>query len=255
MGCFIARNLEIYLAFLKLTSADIICLQEVSPIRQECTPETLTNPDDLQALNYDYVIQRMRDEGWEHNLLANATGERDYALNPRGCYYPLANAIFSRNPLTDKKVVILPGNRNILIATVVLDGIPTMIVNTHLEYKKKDKDSDALKREYGEENILVLQANLTLETIIRELGHRNLTSVICCGDFNFNLYKPKHLAEINKYFKFGKQKAITNIFFDDTNDYVLLNTDKEWSVIDNRPLVNAISDHFPVLLDLVPTIS
>ena len=248
-----ARNLDFITAFLKLTSADILCLQEVAPIRPSGTPETLTDPTELQKLNYDYVIQQMSDTGWEYNLLANNTGGRDYSLTSLGCYYPLANAIFSRHPLTDKKVVILPGNRTILLATVELDGITTMIVNTHLEYKKKDKDGAALKHEYGEENILVLQANLTLETIKRELARRKLTSVICCGDFNFNISKVSHLAEINKYFKFGKQKGITNLFFQDTKDYVLLNDSQEWSAIDNRPLVNAISDHFPVLLDLIPT--
>ena len=248
-----ARNLELCLSFLKKTESDIVCLQEVSPIRKEGTDKTLTDPKDLQALNYDFVIQRMQEEGWTYSLLANNTGGRDYTINSLGCYYPLANAIFSRHPLVDKKVVILPGNRTVLLATVILDGVKTMICNTHLEYKKKDKDEPALKHEYGEGNILELQAKLALETIKREMSARKLESVVCCGDFNFNIRTAKHLSGFNKFFELGKQKEKTNIFFEDTKDYVLLNNSKEWTIIDNRPMTNAISDHFPVFVDMIPT--
>jgi hypothetical protein len=195
------RNPELYIAFFVKTDADIICLQNIAPIQPIGDDSTITSQSTLQS--FKYVIDIMHRAGWTYHYLAKHQMVQT-TNSPKGpkCFSPLADAIFSKYPLTDTNTVTVPsGSDVILFANTVIDDVKTLIANVRTNSTTVGKD--------------------TQEAIQRESATRGAISVICSSDFGS---------------KIARQAA------------------NSWSILNTKPLVNAISSSNAVFADLVPTV-
>ncbi len=196
------RNPELYMAFLAKTDADVICLQNIAPIQQQhpvSEESTITKQSTLQSMTFKHVIDTMYSGGWTYHYLAKHP--MTPTENGPKCYSPLADAIFSRYPLTDTKTVLLAsGLGSIHFANAVIDDVKTLIANIRQNGSSvSDKDIQAI--------------------IERESAERNIDSVVSSWDFGSKL---------------ARQMA------------------NEWSILNTKPLVNAISSRNAVFVDIVP---
>lgn len=146
----------------------------------------------------------------------------------------ITDAIFSKVPLINPTAVQIGDECVVQFATVTLDGITAMIVNVNARL----------------EPTRTLLTDIQ-DTIQREQQRRKVVSVICCGRLGAQVSSSK----IGNMFNFGKSKQITDLVTGSTQNYTLLNTNTDWTMINSQPLRNAISSQFAVFADLVPTVT
>ena len=143
----------------------------------------------------------------------------------------ITDTIFSKAPLINPTSVQIDDECVVQTATVTLDGITCMIVNVNARLDPTH----------------TLLSDIQ-DTILRELQTRKVISIICCGKLGY-------LGSLGNMFKFGKSRFVTDLASGTTQNYTLLNTDTNWTMINNQPLVNAISSQFAVFADIVPTVT
>jgi endonuclease/exonuclease/phosphatase family metal-dependent hydrolase len=99
--------------------------------------------------------------------------------NVMNCYYPLANAFFSKTPLINKKSYSLDGNRTVLFVETKIGSCTVLVVGTHLEYSNFNHKIDNLPKD-----LIKHQAVKVIEHIEKEEKERNITNIILMGDLN-----------------------------------------------------------------------
>lgn len=143
----------------------------------------------------------------------------------------VTDAIFSKVPLISPKTVLIGDKCVVQFATVTLDGITSMIVNINARLEPTRTILSDIQ-----------------DTIQKEQRIRHVTSILCCGRLG-------PLGSLGNMFKFGKSQQVTDLVTGTTQNYTLLNTNSEWTMINNQTLQNAISSQFAVYADLVPTVN
>lgn len=243
------RNLDNFLLFFKTLDADVLCLQEVTPL----FPSELKNNVKASAVretyNFKFLVKMMKKIGYEYSTISNNIVGNPYWVEDRG-YYVLANAIFSKIPF-EKETYYLTGNRSLAIAHFKTKIFNFSVLNTHIEYGKNKFDLKILKNKFGEEDLRVIQVKEIMEIYKSMIGKRE--NIFICGDFN-DSFKSSRLKPIFDNFISLKINTNTNINNNITTDFVSPSKEcfKNIFIYDYNAIEAKLSDHFPVFLDFVP---
>lgn len=212
------RNFNGFLKFFEETNADILCLQEVKPIKRKMEEDEIEYNEIKKDCNYEYMLGKMKEIGYGYSCIID--GNPGMASTEDKEYFMSHNAIFSKLPITDYEAFSLPGNRSFMVCNIN----DFIIVNFHGEVSTKKTNKMLEKNNldptgpYG--NLLQLEINLMLIY----LGYYHSTSnIVFAGDFN---YSYETIKKYTKYLRFSEIKAEDIykdflLFFHDTNEYDL----------------------------------
>lgn len=254
------RNLNSFLDIISNINSDIVCLQEVVPINKKPIKDDISldniydvkdvknvkDVKDVKDINFNHVTDSFEKIGYKYHYIIDSNKGENYEMD-RTCYYPLANAIFSKYKLNNVVSYILPGNRSVIIADFKYNNIPILILNTHLEYSNKHKDKDRISKKYGSNKIVNIQESYIMKLIKSEKKNRNINNVILCGDLNNEI--DKFSKEFRHFFKFGTQGDLTTLYMNRKIDYILLNNNTDIDIINTGVIKLSYSDHLPLYSD------
>jgi endonuclease/exonuclease/phosphatase family metal-dependent hydrolase len=246
------KNINNFIQFFNALNADILCLQEIVPIIDKNINKN-TKVSSLDSYNYKFLIQKMREIGYQYSAVVNNIIDKTYLLEKQE-YYVLGNGIFSKIPF-EKEIFNLTGNRSAILAFFKTKEMNYIVINTHIEYANpRIFNVEKLKKNTGFEDIRLLQVQQILEICNYAMDKYKTKNIFLCGDFNES-YKSKRLSEIFKTFVSLKIKKNTNIFFKNTTDFICpsKNTLKNIFVFNYDAIFAPLSDHLPIFLDFCPS--
>lgn len=233
------KDINAFLSFFKYINADILCLQEMVPIKNIIQKEPMKTYEEISQLNFLYLVSEMKKIGYVDCIIGNAMNDSNI-LTDEACYYILCNGIFSKSKLQYKQNYKIIGNRSI---NIVISKDLTMFVNIHLEYSDKFKKIDNLRKK---------QLDQINKIIGKESMNNNIHNIVLCGDFNDNILESTLFEDLIKKYKTTKENIKTRPDYFPT-DYILFSD----SINDNNMLLryvsipSCLSDHFPVVLDYI----
>jgi endonuclease/exonuclease/phosphatase family metal-dependent hydrolase len=241
------RDFSKFYEFFKKVNADVICLQEFVPILDKI-PDDITDYNDMQKINFEYINEQMKKLGYNYSCIGD-TVKNNFTLNEPRSYYMICNAIYSKLPIEEEKILHLFINRNITAIKINYNHQPVWILNTHLAYYP-DKTPIDLKKD-----TIVLQFEVIKYIIENEFKD----NIIFCGDFNINLYTQQNNY---RYKNFDKVKNITNLFNNSSKisiptnfsqneqtDYILYSKNSKLHPAYSLIINSDLSDHNPILTD------
>jgi endonuclease/exonuclease/phosphatase family metal-dependent hydrolase len=242
------RNINNFIQFFIALNADILCLQEIVPIPDKDIIKTI-KVSSLDSYNYKFLIQKMREIGYEFTSLVNNIIGETYFLEKKE-YYVLGNGIFSKIPF-EKEIFHLTGNRTAILAFFKTKDINYIVINTHIEYSNpRIFNTEKLKKNTGFDDIRLLQVQQILEICNYATDKYKTKNIFLSGDFN-DTYVSKRLSEIFKNFVSLKINKNTNIFARNTTDFICpsKNTLKNIFIFNYDAIFAPLSDHLPIFLD------
>ena len=251
-----AKNFDIFLKLFKNVNPDIVCLQEVVPILKDELKESI-NSNNLKdfKINYKHIVSEMKKVGYKYSFIIDSNKNYNIRVTDKNefqdlvnCYYPLSNVIFSKFKLNNPLGYKLPGSRSILISDVKINDTKFILINTHLEYTNKYKNTEYLKNKYDKTHIIDIQINMIIKIIEHEKKNRNINTIILCGDLNNQI---NNLPLLKSYFKYGKTGSNTSSFKNNKIDFILLNDNKDVEILNEDVINIAYSDHLPLYTDFV----
>jgi endonuclease/exonuclease/phosphatase family metal-dependent hydrolase len=248
------RKINEFLNLFKNINADIICLQEFVPIKEEIIND-INDYDEIRKINFEYINNEMKKLGYIYSCIGDAN-QGKFSINEPRSYYMLCNAIYSKLPILEEKIFQLFINRNIISVKVNYNNKDIWILNTHSAYFNEDtSESISLKKD-----MVVLQFETIKYIVENEFLNNSYKNLIFCGDFNINLFEKKNnyryknydsiknlmLAHFNNSFR---TSLTTNFSQNDQTDFILIS--KVSSIRPTHSLVyySTISDHFPIFTD------
>jgi len=246
------RDIDNFLYFFKLLDADIICLQEVVPLFEKEIPNMIKVSNVKENYNFKFLVKKMKEIGYKYCSIANnVVGEIYYKQNPKD-YYVLANAIFSKNKF-DQEIYLLTGNRSAMVSHFANNNFNYIVINTHIEYSKKNFNQNRLKKEFNDEDIRSIQVKELLQLAENMKSKYNTKNVFLCGDFNAP-YNHKVLKPLFKNFISLKTSKATNLYGKITTDFIAPSkeTMRNIFIFEYDSLDAKLSDHLPVFMDFVP---
>jgi endonuclease/exonuclease/phosphatase family metal-dependent hydrolase len=247
------RNIYDFLQLFKKINADVLCLQEFVPIFHKELTNDITDYNQIQKINFEFINNEMNKLGYTYSCIADTQQGRFSTNEPRS-YFMLCNAIYSKLPILEEKIFKLFINRNIVSIKVHYNNKDVWILNTHCAYfNENTPESIQLKKD-----MIVLQFE-TIQTIIQN-EYKLYQNLIFCGDFNINFFKKGHnyryknydtiknlmLENFNNSFKVNLP---TNFSQNDQTDFILIS--KQSTLYPKYSLVvySTLSDHFPIFTD------
>jgi endonuclease/exonuclease/phosphatase family metal-dependent hydrolase len=242
------RDFSKFYELFKKVNADVICLQEFCPIPSFNLTEDITDYNEIQKINFEYINEQMKKLGYNYSCIGE-TVKNNFTLNEPRTYHMICNAIYSKLPIEEEKIFHLFINRNITAIKINYNNKPVWILNTHLAYFS-DKNPIDLKKD-----TIVLQFEVIKYIIEKEFKD----SIIFCGDFNINLYTQQNNY---RYKNFDKVKNITNLFNNSSKisiptnfsqneqtDYILYSKNSKLTPGYSLFINSDLSDHNPILTD------
>jgi endonuclease/exonuclease/phosphatase family metal-dependent hydrolase len=242
------RDFSKFYELFKKVNADVICLQEFCPIPSSNLTEDITDYNEIQKINFEYINEQMKKLGYNYSCIGE-TVKNNFTLNEPRTYHMICNAIYSKIPIEEEKIFHLFINRNITAIKINYNNKPVWILNTHLAYFS-DKNPIDLKKD-----TIVLQFEVIKYIIEKEFKD----SIIFCGDFNINLYTQQNNY---RYKNFDKVKNITNLFNNyskisiptnfsqnEQTDYILYSKNSKLNPGYSLFINSDLSDHNPILTD------
>jgi endonuclease/exonuclease/phosphatase family metal-dependent hydrolase len=249
------REFHKFLNLFKNIDADIICLQEFTPIKEDNVKNDIDDYDAIQKMNFEYINSEMKKLGYSYSCVASAN-QGKFSINEPRSYYMLCNAIYSKLPILEEKIFQLFINRNIVSIKVHFNKKDIWVLNTHSAYfSENTPESSSLKKD-----MIVLQFETIKYIIENEFLQKSHNNLIFCGDFNINFFKKNNnyryknydaiknlmLSHFNNSFK---SILTTNFSQNDQTDFILVS--KLSSLYTRYSLVyySTLSDHFPIFTD------
>jgi endonuclease/exonuclease/phosphatase family metal-dependent hydrolase len=253
--------------------ADVLCLQEVVPLFETPLDTELTNYDDINKINFDYLKQEFEELGYKYCIIGNTMKSSFQRKKFKETYYYLANAIFSKIPFEQSEIILLPCNRNFIIAKIIINNTPIIIVNTHFEFINKnipDLEKMNLKPQGPKYDLFNLQIDLLVLYIFKICNNYNTKNVIICGDLNkpyFEVDKEKYSRSFWRWRSINKNYKLFNKYFFDTNindpeeitnfnsniatDFIFTskNVLNDFKIENHYVIKTDASDHYPVVCD------
>ena len=242
------RDFNKFYEFFKKVNADVICLQEFVPIPSSSLTEDITDYDEIQKINFEYINEQMKKLGYNYSCIGE-TVKNNFTLKEPRTYYMICNATYSKLPIIEEKIFHLFINRNITAIKINYNHQPVWILNTHLAYFPDKTPVDLNK------DSIVLQ----FETIKYIIEKEFKDNIIFCGDFNINLYTQQNNY---RYKNFDKVKNITDLFNNSSKisiptnfsqneqtDYILYSKNSKLHPAYNLIINSNLSDHNPILTD------
>jgi endonuclease/exonuclease/phosphatase family metal-dependent hydrolase len=228
----IPQDINRFIELFKKVNADIICMQEVVPIKD----------------NYEYLNKKMAEIGYKYKIISSCLQGYFYE-NENKDYYMLGNAIYSKIELTNSEIYQYTFlNRNFITTSIKYKNKTINIVNCHWEYFDDKTDK------------LIKQAEVFKEVL--EQKYKDLHNVIICGDFNLNLYRKNFGIRYNNYdiktkfikdnFNMLNKMIPTNFSQEDVTDFILLSKNSDLKQVFTYTIKTSISDHYPVIADIMP---
>ena len=258
------RNFNGFLIFFKNIDADVLCLQEVKPIKKNIEIDEININNIKKKFNYDYLISEMKNIGYKYSCIIDGNPGIPYKENVN--YFITHNCIFSKFPIKKYEVFILKGNRSFMICNIENFTIVNFHGEVNINKSNKILEKNGLLPKGPYENILKLEINLIILYLINNYLKEN---IIFVGDFNYpyvNIKKYKYYDRFKsdspekiyeKLFMFFKdtcnydiQKRITNFNAFTATDFIFVNNniDKNYNYKCGILYVN-LSDHYPVYCD------
>ena len=266
------KNLKPFIQFFQSSNADIVLLQEITPIHNYENPENkntylplfpqhiINTYDKINNNKYNFKLidQEMKKLGYNYRFISNTLYKRLHDYEKDGFFW-LGNAIYSKHCLYNPVSYILPYNRNCIFATIIFNNIKYIIATSHLSYydeAKNDKDPSYAKQ-------LTKITGLLINYMLSEQCY----NVIFGGDFNHEVVSADRRNEKQDFFntillkKYGKgyllnimdpfnkkftgfqNKKMIDRFFVSPN--ITKYHNYETGIISIRS-----SDHYPIYLDI-----
>lgn len=259
------RNFQGFYDFFKKYDADILCLQEVKPIKRKVLVDQIKISEIKKDFNYEYLNMKMKKLGYNYSFIVD--GAPGIIESGKYDYFAAHNAIYSKYPIQNPSGFSLPGNRSFMVCDIE----DFTIVNFHGEVRKSKTnfqlEKNGLNPKGPYDSILKLQINL----ILLYLAYYHSTSnIVFAGDFN---YPYETILKYKKYKRFDKptpeevyeqlflffkdttkydiQKRITNFSSFTSTDFIFVNKElREKYKYKGSVIYTDISDHFPVYCDI-----
>jgi endonuclease/exonuclease/phosphatase family metal-dependent hydrolase len=253
------RNLKGFINFFKNIDADVLCLQEVKPVKHSIEKDEITYNEIKKDFNYNYLISEMKNIGYNYFYIIDGNPGYSYKSIQ---YFVDHNCIFSKYPIKNSKGFSLPGNRSFMICEIE----DFIIINFHGEVSinksNKNLEKNGLPPKGPYKNILKLQIDLILLFLI----NYSLSNIIFTGDFNYPyvpILKHKYYSRFKEFtpdeiykrlfmfftdtYKYDMQKRITNFNAFTATDFIFINNNlnKKYNYTSDIVYIN-LSDHFPV---------
>jgi endonuclease/exonuclease/phosphatase family metal-dependent hydrolase len=200
------------------------------------------NNSEFRDGSFKDLVDHMKKNNFEHHYISNAMWN-----HTNDNYYILANGIFSKHKMSDKKCYNLCGNRCTQVITINYNNKNIDIINTHLEYD----DEIIHNNKYNYEQSLISKQIEQLQTILESRNN----FYILCGDFNHDISTDTKFSKLMNICEIlsprNTYKKITGINSNQVIDYILIKydpavrikiSDKHNSIIKSK-----VSDHYPVL--------
>jgi len=264
------KSLSPFIEFFKKINCDILCLQEVVPLYKNHLNEDIDDYSEISKCNFSYIVDEFKKIGYEYSFISNTNLSSYQRSKNQSEYFYLANAIFSKINFDYEKSFLLPTNRNFICVKIMIDNIPILIYNTHLEFVRRGVVNylkHKLNPKGPENNVYNLQINLLLLDILINCKKHNTKNVIVCGDFNKPYYEIDSIEEIrwiyedikNNFYYFNKffkdtskdRNKITNLTQENQTDFIFTtkNLLEHFFITNHQILKSDLSDHYPIICD------
>ena len=256
----IKKQLRPYLEFFQKLDATILCLQEVVPLHDPPLEKDATTGEEIIGnASFAPFLEKMKELGYSHYLIGD-TMRGNNLLHQN--YYVLCNVIFSKLPFLRQAIYQLPGNRNLLSVGIQYQGTEYLVINTHL-----DVNNTTIHLQGKEVGLAEVQSKIIRQYVQSYKNQYQVSNVLLCGDLNRPFERKgtrvikryERLEEIFAplYFLFQepveqKEYLLTNQTIETQTDYILINKGFTDVVMDYYVIPYFISDHYPLVLDVLP---
>lgn len=261
------RNFNEFIDFFKNIDVDVLCLQEIKPIKEIVESNEINMNVIEKDLNYKYLLSKMADIGYKYSFIID--GNPGKITQSDSQYFISHIGIFSKILMQNCKGFSVPGNRSFMICEIN----NFTIINFHGEVSSnktnKNLENNRLPLSGPYNNILKLEINLILVYLAMNYSKNN---IIFAGDFN---YPYKTITKYTKYKRFKSispenmykdflnyfhdtcdldiQKRITNFNAFTATDFIFANNSiKKTYIYESKILYTDLSDHYPVYCDFIP---
>jgi hypothetical protein len=243
------RNIERFIEMFKEINADILCLQNISPILNQKIEEDIINNKEIADINFNYLNKEMEKLGYKYRVIYDMN-YGNFTKNESKNYIYNANGIYSKKEIVDTIGYQLFINKNICFIDIKFKNKTITIGNTEL--LEKEDISNKIKKE---DNIIEIQ-NKTVEEIIKNLNKNN---IILCGSFGFNLFQnnniikwnEKRMPLINNFNNTMYKSYTTNFNNNDQTDFILINKKAELKSISTFIYNTLISGHNAIISNII----
>lgn len=254
----IKKQFDSYFSFFQKLDATILCLQEVVPLHTPPLEKDAHTREEITKASFQPLIEQMKSLGYTYYLLGDAM--RGTNVFPEQKYYVLCNAIFSKLPFLRQSIYRLPGNRNFLSVGVEYEKKEYLVINTHLDVH----NTVVQGKEVG---LAEIQAKILQQYIQSYRNQYAVTNVLLCGDLNrpYELkgtLRIKRSKDIERIFaplypllqepRYQEEYLFTNLSIQTQTDYILVSKDFSDTIMDYYVIPYFISDHHPLVLEILP---
>ena len=187
------RSIKPFINFFRSTYADIVFLQEITPMHNRQNPHipgtylpvfpqrTLSTYANInnQTYNFKLINQEMAKLGYFHKFIANTLFKRLNPPHENSGFFWLGNAIYSKHKLIDPVSYKLNYNRICIFATIIFNNTKYIIATLHLSYLNEAPYDEQASYKQQLSSATGLLANYMLK--------QECSNVILGGDFNHHL--------------------------------------------------------------------
>lgn len=248
----VKKQIDSYISFFQKLDATILCLQEVVPLHTPPLETDANTREEIVKASFQPFIEQMKGLGYTHYLIGDAM--RGTNMFPGKKYYVLCNAIFSKLPFLRQSIYRMPGNRNFLSVSVEYEKKEYLVINTHLDVKNT-------------QGLAEIQVKILKQYIESYRNQYSVSNILLCGDLN-RPYELKGTLPMKRFKDVEiifaplypllqepssqEEYFLTNRSNQTQTDYILVNKDFNDTITDYYMLPYFISDHHPLVLEILP---
>ena len=263
------RSIKPFIKFFDSTNADIVFLQEITPMHNRPNPHipgtylpvfpqrTLSTYADInnQTYNFKLINQEMAKLGYFHKFIANTLFKRLNAPHENSGFFWLGNAIYSKHKLIDPVSYKLNYNRICIFATIIFNNTKYIIATLHLSYFNEAPHVEQASYKQQLSSATGLLANYMLK--------QECSNVILGGDFNHplenndnNLFNSILLKEFGKGYLLDLMDKFNRRYFTGFHNRQMIDrflvspNITKFHNYETGIIKTLCSDHYPIYLDI-----
>jgi hypothetical protein len=234
------RNIERFIEMFKEINADVLCLQDISPILNKDVISDIIDNKEINKINFNYLNKKLEEIGYIYKVIYDKNAG-NFTKNESKNYIYNANAIYSKKEIVDTYGYQLFINKNICFVDIKFKNKIITIGNTELL-----SSEDTSNKINKEDNIINVQ-NDVINNIINNIKNKDL---ILCGDFGINIYERKS-EFINLFNNTLNYKIITNFNKGEQTDFILLSKKSSLKTLSTFIYNTTISDHNAIISNII----
>lgn len=224
------RNIERFINMFKEINADVLCLQNISPILNKKVESDITDNKEINKINFDYLNDIMEKIGYKFKVIYDKNNG-NFTKNESRNYIYNANAIYSKKEIINTYGYQLFINKNICFVDIKFKNKVITIGNIEL-FEKED---------------ILDKINNVIDDIIIKI---NKNELILCGDFGINIYDKKSKI-INLFNNTLFKRYITNFNNGQQTDFILLSKKSSLKSLSTFVYNTTISDHNAIVSNII----